>query len=121
MCAYAEARRLAGDATVTLLSLGTGEHTAAIPFAKAEHFGLIEWARPLIDVVFDGVSDTVDYELRHLLGDGYTRLQRKLVHASDALDDASATNLTALIEQASLMIADESAVLDAVCAALLEP
>lgn len=118
MCAYAEARRLMGDEQVTVLSLGTGEHTASIPAAKAKHWGLVEWARPLIDVVFDGVSDTVDYELRHLLGDGYTRLQRRLEHASDALDDASSPNLDALEEQARVMLADEAATLDAVCAAL---
>ena len=119
MCAYAEARRLMPDEQVTLLSLGTGEHTASIPFSHAEHWGLVEWARPLIDVVFDGVSDTVDYELHHLLGDGYTRLQRRLEHASDALDDTSASNLDALAAQARLMLEDEASTLDAVCAALV--
>ena len=104
---------------ISLLSLGTGEHTAPIPYAKASHWGLVEWARPLIDVVFDGVTDTVDYQLRQLLGDGYTRLQRKLEIASDAMDDASAANLEALADQATSMIAAESARLDAVCAGLV--
>lgn len=119
MCAYAEAKRLVPDQEISLLSLGTGEHTAPIPHSKSARWGLVEWARPLIDVVFDGVSDTVDYEVRQLLGDGYVRLQRKLDHASDALDDASASNLEALAEQAQAMIAEESAALDAVCAGLL--
>lgn len=118
MCAYAEAKRLAPSSEISLLSLGTGEHTAPIPYEKAAHWGLVEWARPLIDVVFDGISDTVDYEMRQLLGDGYARLQRRLDIASDALDDASPGNLDALAEQARLMIEDEAVRLDAVCAAL---
>ena len=58
----------------------------------------MEWARPILDVVFDGVSDTVDYQLDQLLGDArYWRLQVALDGgASDDLDDASAENLRLL-------------------------
>jgi hypothetical protein len=118
MCAYAEAVRLAPGEPVTLVSLGTGEHTHLMPFAETEHWGLVEWARPIIDVVFDGISDTVDYQLRHLLGEGYTRLQCRLDDASDALDDASAGNLRRLVAQAQALVAEQDAELDAVCALL---
>jgi patatin-like phospholipase/acyl hydrolase len=118
MCAYAEAVRLAPGEPVTLVSLGTGEQTHLMPFAETEHWGLVEWARPIIDVVFDGISDTVDYQLRHLLGEGYTRLQCRLDDASDALDDASAGNLRRLVAQAQALVAEQDAELDAVCALL---
>jgi patatin-like phospholipase/acyl hydrolase len=119
MCAYAEAVRLAPGDPVTLVSLGTGEQTHLMPFAETEHWGLVEWARPIIDVVFDGISDTVDYQLRHLLGEGYTRLQCRLDDASDALDDAGAGNLRKLVAQARALVAEQDAQLDALCGALL--
>ncbi len=73
MCAYAEAVRLRpGDAT-TLVSLGTGSQTSPIPLDKARGWGVLEWARPIIDVVFDGSSDAVDYQLEHVLGERYVR------------------------------------------------
>ncbi|MCW3013021.1 MAG: Patatin [Solirubrobacterales bacterium] len=119
MCAYAEAARLAPGEPVTLVSLGTGEQTHPLRFAQAQHWGLVEWARPIIDVVFDGIADTIDYQLRHLLGDGYTRLQCRLDDASDALDDASERNLRKLVAQAQELVTDKDAELDAVCTALL--
>ena len=50
---------------------------------------LLEWARPLIDVLFSGAAETVDFQLGQLLGDRYVRLQERLETASDDLDDAS--------------------------------
>jgi patatin-like phospholipase/acyl hydrolase len=126
MCAYAEAARLAQEAgarvDVRLLSLGTGRLTRPMHLADAHGWGLVEWVRPLIDVVFDGVADTVDYQLQHILGEGaYTRLQTDLDQASDALDDASPANLARLEREAAELIAARSAELDAVCAELVAP
>jgi uncharacterized protein len=126
MCAYAEAARLAQEAgariDVRLLSLGTGRLTRPIHLADARGWGLLEWVRPLIDVVFDGVADTVDYQLQHILGEGaYTRLQTDLDQASDALDDASPANLARLEGEAAGLIAARSSELDAVCAELVAP
>lgn len=118
MCAYAEAARLAPGDPVTLVSLGTGDLTQAMSFAQTEHWGLVEWARPIIDVVFDGVADTVDYQLRHLIGESYWRLQAVLTDASDALDDASEYNLTRLVDTAEALVAAQDERLDALSAAL---
>jgi patatin-like phospholipase/acyl hydrolase len=119
MCAYAEATRLAPGEPVTVLSLGTGQPTHEMPFADAEHWGLLRWARPILDVVFDGVADTVDYQLQHLLGEGHTRLQCRLDDASDALDDASEGNLRRLQRQGEQLVEEHSDRLDTVCAALV--
>ncbi|MCW3038568.1 MAG: Patatin [Solirubrobacterales bacterium] len=119
MCAYAEAVRLAPGEPVSILSLGTGRQTREMPYARAVHWGLVEWARPIIDVVFDGVADTVDYQLRQLIGDDYTRLQCRLLGASDALDDASAGNIAALVHLAEQLVAAESARIDSLCEALV--
>src|SRR5204863_755766 len=62
MCAYAEVRRLWPEADVALVSLGTGQLTRPLPWSDIKNWGLVEWARPALDVVFDGVSDATDYQ-----------------------------------------------------------
>ncbi len=114
LVAYAEVR---GKLDL-LLSLGTGEHTRPLPYEKVKNWGQLEWARPVIDVVFDGGQDAVDMQLRALLPDGYVRLQTQLEKASDDLDDASSDNLERLREEAESLIARETALIDDVCARL---
>jgi patatin-like phospholipase/acyl hydrolase len=95
MCAYAAARRLYPNADECLVvSLGTGQFQRPIRFEQAKSWGLVGWARPIIDVMLDGVSDTVDYQLQQLAPAVRTfRFQGPLTAASDELDDASAANL----------------------------
>ena len=119
MSAFAEASRFQAGADVVLLSLGTGERTRRRTFADIKDWGVLEWARPLLDMVFDGISDAVDYQLRHSLEEGrYWRLQVELTEASDALDDASEENLRRLRGQAEDLIAARSEDIDAVLALL---
>jgi uncharacterized protein len=111
--------RFQPGADVVLLSLGTGERTRRRSFDEIKDWGILEWARPLLDVVFDGISDAVDYQLRHALGEGrYWRLQVELTQASDALDDATEENIRALREQAEELIAARSADIDEVISLL---
>ncbi len=114
LVAYAELR---GKLDL-LLSLGTGEHTRPLPYEKVKNWGQLEWARPVLDVVFDGGQDAVDMQLRALLPDGFVRLQTGLTKASDDLDDASADNLERLREEAETLITRETAKIDDVCARL---
>lgn len=119
MCAFAEVMRFQPAAEVFLLSLGTGQRTRQRSFADIDGWGLVEWAKPILDVVFDGVSDAVDYQLRHALDEGnYWRLQVELDTASDDLDNASVENLRELRAQAERLIADRSADIDEAIAAL---
>ena len=115
MCAYAEVRRHQPGADVVMLSLGTGELTRPLPYDDVKDWGLVEWARPILDVVFDGVSDTVDYQLEQLLGDArYWRLQVALDGgASDDLDDASEENLRRLKLKGEELVAGSRRELDA--------
>ena len=119
MSAFAEVLRFHPGEEVVLLSLGTGQQTRSRRFADVDDWGLVEWARPILDAVFDGASDAVDYQLRHVLGGArYWRLQVELTRASDDLDDASPENLRELRGHAEELIAARSADLDAVVAAL---
>jgi patatin-like phospholipase/acyl hydrolase len=119
MCAFAEVMRFQPTTDIVLLSLGTGQRTRRRTFADVKNWGLVEWARPILDVVFDGVSDAVNYQLEHVLDEGhYWRLQVELSEASDDLDDAGEQNLRDLRAQAEQLIADSSADIDAAIAAL---
>ncbi len=116
MCAFAEARRWHPDAEVVLVSLGTGELTKRLPYDDVKDWGLLEWAKPILDVVFDGVSDTVDYQLRQMLADDrYFRFQTLLDKADDDLDNASEDNLQRLKQEAEELIAGEEARIERVC------
>jgi patatin-like phospholipase/acyl hydrolase len=120
MAAYAElqASGRAGDADL-VVSLGTGAHTRPLPYEQVRGWGQLEWARPLVDVVFDGVSQAVDVALAQLLPAGrYVRLQTRLEEASDDLDDASDRNLEALRREGQRLVDERDADLDRIVAAL---
>jgi uncharacterized protein len=120
MSAFAEVLRFQPQAEIVLLSLGTGQRTRRHSFDEIKDWGLVEWARPVLDMVFDGISDAVDFQLRHALGEGrYWRLQVELTRASDALDDATEENLRRLRGHAEELIAARSADIDAVISLLV--
>jgi patatin-like phospholipase/acyl hydrolase len=101
-CALAEAwRLLQADGRdprgIVLASFGTGEATRPISVEQATEWGPLEWATPIIDVLFDGAADSVDYIVGQLLGQrGYFRAQVPLAAAYDDLDNVDRTNLAAL-------------------------
>jgi uncharacterized protein len=126
MCAYVEARKIHPEEDDFLVvSLGTGELTRSLPYEEVRGWGLALWAQPILNVVFDGVADTVDYQLREILsteeGEArrYYRFQTVLNIGKDDMDDASRTNIAALKEKAEEIIIRNDAALDALCAQLV--
>src|SRR5829696_3500636 len=59
MSALAEVLKEAEPRDVVLLSLGTGQRTRKRSFDEIKDWGVARWARPILDVVFDGISDAV--------------------------------------------------------------
>jgi patatin-like phospholipase/acyl hydrolase len=125
MCAYVEARKIHPEENDFLVvSLGTGELTRSLPYEEVKGWGLALWAQPILNVVFDGVADTVDYQLRELLpteGEArrYYRFQTQLDIGKDDMDDASRTNIAALKVKAREIIAQNEDALKALCAQLI--
>jgi predicted acylesterase/phospholipase RssA len=116
MCALAELGRERVD---LVGSLGTGSQIRPYSYAKARRWGQLAWARPLIDMVFDGLADTVDFEVAGLLAPGaYVRLQTALTIAKDDMDDASQRNLSDLREEGRKLVRERAAEIDALCARL---
>ncbi|GAB4259505.1 CBASS cGAMP-activated phospholipase [Thermincola ferriacetica] len=121
LCAYAEAIRMfPGAEDFVLVSLGTGELTRPLSYEEVKGWGLFRWAQPILNVVFDGVSDTIDYQLQQLLPDRngqkrYYRFQTRLDEGNDDLDDASNTNLRVLQLLAETLIQGQSREIDRLC------
>jgi uncharacterized protein len=130
--AYAEALDLwRGDVEIQVVSIGTGQPPQEfgrgripVPYAKARHWGLAHWARPVLEVVFDGVADASEWQLkrlcRHADGDSprYHRLQSPLPTANHALDDASKDNLARLLDDAETLLDSEQETFTRICDAL---
>jgi patatin-like phospholipase/acyl hydrolase len=119
MCALAEAQRGRFGTDVLLVSVGTGSQTRPLPSEEIRHWGLAQWARPILHVVLDSVSIAIDHQLTALLGtERYWRFQVELTHARDDLDDASPENLERLRGEAQRLIAERAADLDRLAAQL---
>ena len=122
MCAYVDAiggdemtgRDPAGE--VFMVSLGTGSLARRFRYRDARRWGLLQWARPILDIVFDGISDATEHQLERILEERYQRFQiDRLKPDLNAMDNASADNVTGLKLEAEQLINERSADLDAVC------
>jgi patatin-like phospholipase/acyl hydrolase len=125
MCAFAEAKAAFKDADDFLLvSIGTGQMTRPILYDKAKDWGLVGWVRPLIEVMFDGMINTVDYELQQFLPDRngvkrYYRLQARLDEKTSEIDDTDHLTVRALKLLAEGVIQDNDKDLTALCSQLV--
>ncbi len=126
LCAYAEAKRLYPDAEVLIVSLGTGELVNRIFYDKARTWGLIQWAPSILDITFDGVSDSVDYQLQQILNSNddhpkrYYRFQSDRLEHGDHMDDARPSNLKFLRDVAEEILDKQMFELKALCRQLTQ-
>lgn len=67
MCAYAEALKRIARKDLSMVSLGIGAPTRPLPYEEVREWGLVHWARPLLDLTFDGTNHAVNHPLEHLL------------------------------------------------------
>lgn len=119
VAAYAEAKRLFGSETSLLVvSIGVGASTRPIPYDEAKSWGLLQWALPVIGLVYDGMAAAADYEMKQLLGNKHYRFQIPLHLASDDIDNATNGNLRALEQQAIELIENQRTEIEDVCALL---
>ena len=120
MCAYVSARKLFPKAQrVMLVSLSTGLPDLRLPFDEAGNWGLAAWARPILDMVLDGVGHAVHRHMKDLLGDDYFRFWVDLKPflsgepgPSRRLDDASRDNIERLRQKADTLLEASAGRLD---------
>ncbi len=107
LCAYSEVRNAKGNPTAKdmfVVSIGTGSANKLYPYAQAKNWGDIGWVRPVIDIMMAGAAEVTDYHLLKMFSaqnhqDNYIRIQpTSLGDANPEMDDASKTNIDALIK-----------------------
>jgi len=86
------------DTQFVVVALGTGSLKRRYDHRETRQWGLMRWARPLLDIVFDGISDNVDEQMNAILcpelGLGRIfRFQGELTDASDDMDNTSPDNI----------------------------
>jgi uncharacterized protein len=111
MCALADAYKMFGGSRSRYLvvSIGTGNDEIRLAYGTVKGRGLLRWAIPILKVVFDGVSDTVDYQAREM-ADRYWRFQEDGV--VQEMDDASPDAVRLLLAAADRLVADRRSDLD---------
>jgi len=121
LCAFAEVQNKYKTPAeeMAILSLGTGFSKKEYDYNKAKDWGMIQWVKPLIDIMMSGVSEVVDYQLNQIFegldaSSQYLRINTKLpIDVSPDMDDASPENLQALKELGTYTAQNFDAQLDA--------
>lgn len=125
MCAYAEARTskfseilertdkpdYPNATEMIMISIGTGSQGDPYPYSKAKKWGVVEWLKPLIDILMSGNSETVHYELNQMFSatnpaniENYIRLEPTVETAKSDMDLATPENMLALEEAGKIFV-----------------
>lgn len=71
-CALVEALCLPDSkpdlSNIVMLSVGTGRSPKSISYGEAKDWGQAGWLRPLLGILMEGVSQTVDHQIEALFG-----------------------------------------------------
>ncbi len=137
-CAVVEALAKGGMAEaslqrILLISLGTGRKPKSIRYNECKDWGLLGWARPVIEIMMEGVSQTVDYQIKTLFkaskcegnyfridgtfGDTAARLD--IAGLVPELDAADNTNMRRLQAFGTQLASNHSAELDRIADLLI--
>ena len=102
-----------------IVSLGTGLQVENRTCSEINNWGIMDWALPIIGVMLNSSSETVNYQMRALNGiKNYVRFQVKLDEDATGMDDASDENMRKLDALAQRAVSQHSATIDRLCCAL---
>ena len=111
-----------------LVSLGTGSLTRKYKYKDVKKWGQLKWALPLLNIVFDGQSESIAYQLNKLMitkGDcrNYYRFQVPLSSddGHDQMDNASPSNIEYLEKLGKRLIEVKKDQLNHLCEVLCQP
>lgn len=116
--ALTEASNLYGVSreNVVVLSLGTGSDEQPIEYEKAKTWGALNWIRPLISVMMDGVSAKDAYIMDEIIPlPNYLRLQAVLTGPLAEMDNVEPGNLNKLEGMGQKLVDMNRARLVALC------
>ncbi len=103
---------------VASLATASNESKRPFPLQDAKGWGLLGWARPVIDIALTGGSDATEFALAALLGERNFRFLPTTPVANESLDDVDQPNIDRLVEQGQRLIETEGEAIANLCAAL---
>lgn len=118
LVAYVEAKHKWPNEEIILISIGTGSLETSILYSSAKKWGIIDWAFPVLDCVFDGVSKTTNEVLRKIseissLKLRYYRFQSTLDSSCEKMDNISSESIENLKRIGEALATDsESEIVD---------
>jgi hypothetical protein len=105
---------------IFMVSIGTGRKGKTYKYKKVKRWGIPGWILPLIDILMQGSSETVDYQMQYLLppfiGDNgveqarYYRFNITIDPEYADMSDASPKNVKQLIKYGHMLVAKMSEV-----------
>jgi len=122
LCAFAEVYKKykTPPEKMVILSIGTGFSRKEYHYDKVKNWGMVQWVKPIIDIMMSGVAEVVDYQLRQIFDavgatGQYIRINTELsIDVSPDMDNASPKNLVALKRLGTYTAQNFDAQLDAV-------
>ncbi|MEH2058026.1 MAG: patatin-like phospholipase family protein [Nostoc sp.] len=110
---------------ILVVSLGAGSLTSIYPYEEVKKWGLLQWAKPLLDIVLDGGSEVVAGQLERLFEannkgnkSSYYRFQTFLKSELETIDNAKPENIRQLQALANTLIQEKSQEIDELCSIL---
>ena len=119
-----ENKQVLNTEDILVVSLGAGSLKSVYPYNEVKNWGLLQWGRPLLNIVLDGGSEVVAGELERLFESNnketksYYRFQTFLTGELEEIDNAKLENLRELQVIAHRMITEKSKVIDELCSLL---
>jgi uncharacterized protein len=121
-----KARKVLNTEDILVVSLGTGSLTSVYPYKEVKNWGLLQWGRPLLNIMFDGSSEVVAGELEQLFEPSdkeaqsfYYRFQPLLDSELEEIDNTKLQNTRQLQAIAHRLISNKSQQIDELCSLLL--
>ncbi|MEH1889744.1 MAG: patatin-like phospholipase family protein [Nostoc sp.] len=121
-----KAQKVLNTEDILVVSLGTGSLTSVYPYKEVKNWGLLQWGRPLLNIMFDGGSEVVAGELEQLFEPTdkeaksfYYRFQTLLDSELEEIDNTKLQNTRQLQAIAHRLISNKSQQIDELCSLLL--
>lgn len=121
-----KAQKVLNPEDILVLSLGTGSLTSVYPYKEVKNWGLWQWGRPLLNIMFDSNSKVVAGELEQLFEPSdreaksfYYRFQTLLDSELEEIDNTKIQNTRHLQAIAHRLISNKSQQIDELCSLLL--
>ena len=120
MAAFADIERRGESRDMVIVSIGTGAASREFGWPEVQHWGVAQWARPIVSLLLDSSSQAIDFELRHVLGrTRYHRFQLTVPHEAEALDNVTDENIDRLLHLGQQLVKTSDEEIDRVCELLV--